>query len=197
MRIRVTGLVLSLALLVIVLVGSCANVMPVNTNVDSTLSTTNKSSVPGSDYVLLFRYGAGWTTNGETISGRYNQLDTLHGTYTKDMIATPSTTVSLILPASDMAAIYAKMQEIDFFAYPSDFSVKPPPGSNTTMVTPSQLYYLEVNEGSMAKTLLWNDNILNPDTQATKLRDLIQLIKSIIESKAEYKALPPASGGYL
>ena len=118
MRIRVTGLVLSLALLVIVLVGSCANVMPVNTNVDSTLSTTNKSSVPGSDYVLLFRYGAGWTTNGETISGRYNQLDTLHCTYTKDMIATPSTTVSLILPASDMAAIYAKMQEIDFFSYP-------------------------------------------------------------------------------
>ena len=40
MRFRVTGLVLSLALLVIVLVGSCANVMPVNTKVDSTLSTT-------------------------------------------------------------------------------------------------------------------------------------------------------------
>ena len=40
MRNRVTGLVLSLALLVIVLVGSCANVMPVNTNVDSTLPTT-------------------------------------------------------------------------------------------------------------------------------------------------------------
>jgi hypothetical protein len=46
MRIRVTSLVLSLALLVIALVGSCANVMPVNTNIDSTLSTTQSISQP-------------------------------------------------------------------------------------------------------------------------------------------------------
>jgi len=197
MHTKLSAFILCLMLFAVLLPGACANSMPVNTNIDSHLSSIVDSSIQGYSYSLVFRYGEGWSEKDSVISGRYNELDTSQETYTKDLVSLPSVTAHLELSQSEMTQIYEKMQSIGFFEYPSDFAIKLPPGSVTTIVTPSQLYYFEVIVNSTVKTLLWNDNILNPDAQATQLRDLIQLIKSIIESKAEYKALPPASGGYL
>jgi len=86
--------------------------------------------------------------------------------------------------------------EIDFFNYPDEFKVNVT-GDIIGMVTPFSRYYFKVEYASGIKELEWEDEITNPDVKADKLRELINLIKSIIVSKAEYQALPEPSGGYL
>jgi hypothetical protein len=71
------------------------------------------------------------------------------------------------------------------------------PGETTGFVTPYEKYYFKVEKGSLVKDLRWEDEILNPDVKADKLRELITLIINIIESKPEYKALPEIRGGYM
>jgi len=135
--------------------------------------------------------------DGATISGTYNQLNTTNGTFTKDMISAPSITVSLTLSEDELDRIHEKMLDIDFFNYPTDFAINLPPSAIAAMITPSVNYYFRVANGSQVKELFWDDKIMNQDAQASKLRELIQLIKGIITSRDEYKTLPPASGGYL
>jgi hypothetical protein len=163
------------------------------TEINDTLSATLQT-----DFSLLFRYGAGWTMeDGANFSGNYNELDTSNGTYTKDMVSAAPITINLSLTQEELDSIYNKMMEIDFFNYPDTFYVAVPFSATTTFVTPSQRYYFRVTNGSQVKELFWNDKILNQDSQASRLRNLIQLIKNIIASKDDYKTLPPASGGYL
>jgi hypothetical protein len=140
-----------------------------------------------SDFNFIFKYGV----------GAKNILDTYAGTYTKDMVIDPAITIELTLSEEEMDSIYQKMAEIDFFNYPDEFKVTVPPGELTGMVTPFSRYYFTVEKDSQIKDLSWADEITNPNVKADKLRELINLIKSIIESKEEYKKLPEPSSGYL
>lgn len=141
----------------------------------------------GSNLNLIFKYGV----------GAKNELNTFQGTYTKDMVMDPATTVNLSLSNDELARIYQKMVEIDFFGYPANFSVSVPSGEAVGMVTPYSSYYFKVEYDSKVKELWWDDNITNEDEKAEKLRELINLIIGIIESKEEYKELPSPRGGYL
>ncbi len=58
-------------------------------------------------------------------------------------------------------------------------------------------YIYDVSLKSTNKKLYWNDEIINPDTQAVKLRELNTTIRTIIQSKPEYAKLPQARGGYM
>jgi hypothetical protein len=136
---------------------------------------------------LIFKYG---------VTAK-NELDTFKGKFTKDMIADPSITVELSLSEQEMESIHQKMVEIDFFNYPDRFSVSVPPGELTGMVTPYSTYYFKVEYNSQVKELWWGDEITNPDQKADKLRELIMLIRNIVESKEEYKQLPEPRSGYL
>jgi len=147
------------------------------------------SSVPppsSSNFNLTFKYGI----------GAWNELNTFDGTYTKDMVMDPSITVNLSLSKEELDRIYQKMIEINFFDYPDQFSVFVPPGQSVGMVTPYYSYYFKVEYDSKVKELSWKDKIINQDKKAEKLRELISLIRDIIESKEEYKQLPPPRGGY-
>ena len=64
------------------------------------------------------------------------------------------------------------------------------------MVNPYSTYYFYVESAETKKELLWSDSVVNPDQDADKLRELIQLIRGIVESKNEYKKLPPTRGSY-
>jgi hypothetical protein len=141
----------------------------------------------GPEFSLIFRYGIG---------AQPNELDTLKGTFTKDLITLPPVTTSLTLTREEMEAIYRKMAEIGFFSYPEVFKVNVPPGEATIIVTPFEKYYFEVTAGSRHKTLAWDDEIRNYNGQAAQLRSLVQFIKGIITAKPEYQVLPQASGGY-
>ena len=60
------------------------------------------------------------------------------------------------------------------------------------MVTPYSSYYFKVEYNSQIKELWWEDKITNKDEKADRLRELIKLIRDIVESKEEYKKLPAA-----
>jgi len=130
------------------------------------------------------------------VTGR-NTLDTFQGTYTKDMIMDPAITTDLVLTKAEMDSIYQKMMEIDFFNYPDKFSVDVADNETKTEVAPYPSYFFRVEYDGKTKELLWHAKYVNLDTPGEKLMELINLIRNIIESKDEYKALPEPSGGYL
>jgi len=144
--------------------------------------TTGKSA-----FNMIFKYGV----------MAVNELNTFEGTYTKDMVSVPSITVELTLSQEEKGRIYQKMLEIDFFNYPEEFSVSVPEGEVIGMVTPYLSYYFKVEYNSQTKELRWKDNITKPDEKADKLRELITLIRDIVESKEEYKKLPEPTLAYL
>jgi hypothetical protein len=128
--------------------------------------------------------------------GAKNKLDTFARTYTKDMITSPSITVSLYLTTEELRRIYKKMLEINFFDYPDKFVVHPP-GDIIGIQTPFSSYYFIVEYNSKIKKLSWNNDIVYVDEKAGKLNELIRLITDIISSKEEYQKLPEPRGGYL
>ena len=140
-----------------------------------------------SAFSLIFRYG---------VTAR-NELNTFEGTFTKDMVSDPSITVDLSLSEEEMDSIYQKMVEIDFFDYPDEFSVPTHPDGLVHIVTPYSSYYFKVKYGSKIKELWWEDEIKNENVEADRLRELIKLIRDIIESKEEYQKLPKPTSGYL
>jgi len=157
----------------------CDNIPTVKGAADDTLQK--------SDFNFIFKYG---------VTGR-NTLDTFQGTFTKDMVMDAAITIELTLSGEEMAGIYQKMSEIDFFNYPDKFTVTVPPGELIGMVTPHSSYYFKVEHKSGTKELKWEDEITNPDERAGKLRELINFIRNIIESREEYKQLPEPRSGYL
>jgi len=140
-----------------------------------------------SSFNLIFKYG---------VTAR-NELNTFEGTYTKDMVMDPSITINLSLTEEELDRIYQKIVEIDFFDYPDEFSVPVEEGELVTIVTPYSSYYFKVEYDSSIKELRWEDEIMNPNDEANKLRELIQLIRDIIELKEEYKELPAPTSGYM
>ena len=141
-----------------------------------------------SSFNLIFKYGV----------GARNVLNTFEQTYTKDMVIDSSITADLSLTKEELDTIYQKMTEIDFFDYPDTFSVVSDAEEIVGTITPYSSYYFKVEYDSNLKELWWNDNIFpDYDEEAHKLRELIKLIREIIESKEEYKNLPPPTGGYL
>lgn len=147
-----------------------------------------------SNFNLIFAYGV----------EAKNKLDTFKGIYTRDMVVDPSITVNLYLSKNELDRIYQKMVEINFFDYPDNFSVSVPPEEAGTL-TPYSSYYFRVKHDSKIKELWWDDNkfrmegnnITYKDEKAEKLKELIELIRNIIESKEEYTKLPTPRGGYV
>jgi hypothetical protein len=151
------------------------------------LSCTDSGLPPESrDFNLTLRYGI----------GAKNELNTFQNTYTKDLILDGTVTTPFVLSDAELEQIKGEMIEIEFFSYPDTFVA----ASNDTVVgfvTPHSTYDFEVKYNSSIKRLHWDDGIIKNDQRATRLRELIRLIQSIIEAKPEYRQLPPVRGGYL
>ena len=147
----------------------------------ASLQNTGPSSQEN-DFNLLFRYGV----------GAKNELNTFEGTYTKDMVLDPPITISLILSEEELEQIHQKMIEIDFFNYPEDFP--PHPGR---AINPCTNYFIKVEHGSIVKEINWNTNSMLESNIQDNLWQLVGCIIDIVEQKPEYKALPPANGGYI
>jgi len=136
---------------------------------------------------LIFKYGVGVR----------NVLNTFEESYTKDMVMDSSIIIALSLTEEELNKINEKMVEINFFGYPDTFSIPVDTTEVVGYVTPYSTYYFKVKHLSGIKELLWVDNIFKEDEKAEKLREFIEFIRGIIESKDEYKKLPPVRGGYL
>lgn len=138
------------------------------------------------DFNFIFKYGV----------MAKNELNTFTGRYTKDMVLAHSITTRLTLTKDELDQIHQKMIDFDFFNYPDTFKVGPRADGMISIVTPYDSYYFKVQVGNETKELTWEDEIKNPDPKADKLRELIKLITSIIQSKPAYNALPQPRSGY-
>jgi len=138
------------------------------------------------DFNLRLRYGI----------GAKSELNTFQNTYTKDLILDGTVTAPFVLSDAELQEIKRKMIEIDFFSYPDTFTLV---RTDTIVVSlePYPTYNFEVKYNSSIKRLHWDDGIITSNQKATRLRELIALIRTIIEAKPEYRQLPPARGGYL
>jgi hypothetical protein len=155
------------------------------------LSLLGCTSVPArtGTFNFIYRYGVSPQPK--------NELDTFKNTFVKDMVTAPSVTAKMYLTQEEMDKIHQKMLDIDIFGYPDTFITTVSPSSTiTTIVTPYNTYYFSIKDGSRTKELLWDDEIQNPNDQASQLRSLNQVIQGIITSKDEYKKLPTPTSAY-
>jgi hypothetical protein len=130
---------------------------------------------------LVFKFGV----------GGLNELDTFHGTFTKDLCIDGTVTARMILSEAELKEIQLKLIEFDFFSCPETFPL------SEHMMLPSSSYYLEVQNGTTLKEVSWSDNSIIDGSTATKLDQIAAFLTDLIYQKPEYTRLPPANGMYL
>lgn len=150
----------------------------------------------GSTYSFGFRLSYG-------VNGRnQNRLDTIEGTFTKDLLTAGTETVRLQLTEDEVKVVKDEMIDMDIFEYPQTFK-------RYFEVTPKSTFVMEINDQGKKKVLAWDAGnvpikslsplvyIENEETeQILRLHRLTNKIIGMIEQKQEYKELPEVQGGY-
>ena len=128
---------------------------------------------------IVFKFG----------TGAINELNTFHGTFTKDLIIDGTVTARMIISQEELKQIQRKL--VDFFNYPETFPLK----EHLTM--PDYSYYLRVQNSTTVKEVTWSENSEIDSSTEAHLDQLADFLINMIVEKPEYKRLPPATGGYL
>jgi hypothetical protein len=128
--------------------------------------------------------------------GFKNKLNTFENTFQKDLVRDGVIKVKFWLTAAEQNKILEKANSVYYFSMPDTFKnvspdsievhFNPNPGEQT----------LRIKYQSNDKTTIWTYPLLENNKQLDDLMELRQFIIGIIESKPEYKNLPPANGGY-
>ncbi|MHB1421333.1 MAG: hypothetical protein ACYCX4_17425 [Bacillota bacterium] len=158
--------------------------MDEKTDTVSDVSLANGEKMPQqmpSNFQFVLKYGV----------GAKNVLDTSKETFTKDLVTAGTATTKLRLTPGERQTIYKQMRDIDILSYPE--YIKPLKGLS---VTPNVSYSLTISFGNIEKSIYWDSMSELNGQRSDELRNLINNIKTLIESKKEYKKLPPARGGY-
>ena len=134
--------------------------------------------------------------------GQYakNVLNTFEGTFTKDMVVDSIITIKFALSQEELDSIQNKMVEINIFEYPEKYQPwqdDGPPSNSVIDHTSYNTYYFKIQLGNQLKEIFWTDSNWSKATKAIRLRNLISQIVMMIESKKEFKKLPPPLGLYL
>jgi hypothetical protein len=162
----------------------CLCVLLIATLLAGCNSTSTKNKLPSTkpkDFNFVFSYGV----------GSKNQLDTLKGQYTKDMVTEPSVSTNLKLSDEDMDTIYSEIRKINILGYSDSFNPK-----SNVMQTPYYTYNFKIIADGIEKNISWADKNVSQSKEAVQLRELFKKIQEIIECKEQYKKLPEAKGGY-
>lgn len=125
-----------------------------------------------------------------------NELNTFENSYQKDLMMDGVTKVKFWLTTEEQRCILQKVEEVNYFAL-----------ANTLGTTQhDSLYYwitpnpgeqiLRIKYGSLDKSTVWYYPLDESNPQTARIRGLGNYIVSLIESKPEYKKLPPVRGGY-
>ncbi len=130
---------------------------------------------------IIFKFGV----------GARNELNTFHGTYTKDLVIGGTVTARLILTTEELEKIEQKIIEVDFFNIPETFPLK------EQSPIPDVNFYLMVNNGTATKEVSWSRNSEMDSGTEARLNQLAEFIYDIINEKPELKMLPPPNGAYL
>jgi hypothetical protein len=154
-------------------------------SMDSDLTASEASC-----YDLVFVYGVKGNRPDPV-----NRLDTMRGTFTKDMVSDPSVTFELVLTDEQMAEIMGRMVEIGFLSYPSLYS--PPTGPVVSSVTPYSTYHLKLyRDGVIVKQVRMDTDVVSDDPKTENLVSLFTLIMDVIQSTDAWKDSPKPRSGY-
>jgi len=189
MEYKFSYLTLSIAFVLGVIIIFYASQLPSYTQNQIPNNITNQIPCNTTNFNVIFRYG---------IAGaKYrNELNTFNCTFIKDMVNKPPIKTRLYLNDEELEAIYEKMIEIDFFSYPQIFNYMPS-GNIIGESTPYSIFYLEVRNGTVKHSVVWNDRYVSDGNERyDNLLELAHLIKTIIIAKPEYQKLPEPSAAY-
>jgi hypothetical protein len=138
------------------------------------------AALPPASFGFVFTYGMCVLSRVDTFAGTFSRAGES---------VDPAVTVPLSLLPEDIQRIRRDMDQIDFFDYPSDFTLASP--RDGTFVTPANAYVFAVREGPRQHTVAWRDNVLGvPSEQADQLRALADLIERTVHGAPAVAALP-------
>jgi len=100
------------------------------------------------------------------------------------------------LTAEEQNKILNKVNEVDFFSMPDTFQYSSEDSIIILIPDPGE-QILRIKYEQKDKTIIWSFLVLANNQQFNELLQFKNFIISIIESKPEYKILPPHRGGYL
>jgi hypothetical protein len=124
-----------------------------------------------------------------------NELNTFEQTYTKDLVQDGYIIVRFWLTEAEQESISNKLQVVDFFNFP-DTLIQMDSDSIMVWISPDPGWqFLRVADENRKKVVYWRYPLPEGNKFVSRLRELKNLIADIIESKPEYRALPPAKGG--
>src|SRR5262245_16702470 len=119
--------------------------------------------------------------------------DSSTGVFMKELsprgIPRPSSTTRLILTSAQTEAISAKIDAIEFFAYPSRFT-DASPRADTVMTIPYTSYRLDVHSAERHHTVFWDDATRPRTPREDRLLELLSLMIGVIHDNPDYKRLP-------
>lgn len=125
-----------------------------------------------------------------------NELNTFTQKLTKDLVLNGTITVDFRLTEAEQNNILDMANQTGFFSLP-DSLLQTYTDSTAVKIMPDPgIQYLKIKYGGKEKEVYWYMINSFPQEYARLLK-LTALINEIIESKKEYKELPPARGGYL
>ena len=123
---------------------------------------------------------------------KFDELDTFHGTYQKDLVPGTATT-TMWLTQREQEIILTNVERAGFFSLPD--TIHPEPNVIVSPDFGAQIIRIKYRDKD--KTVVWYDP-MDPRSKArSRVDHLRRLLNDIIWSKPEYKALPPAKGIYL
>jgi hypothetical protein len=175
MKVKIAILTLLAFALIVVAVATRASKKE---EITSHIPTVEKFAYPDSptSFDIDLRYGV----------GAMNELDTFRDTYGKDMIMDESITIPLKLTDEEMKGIYEKVRAWDVF----DATVT----RADAIISPCESYGLSIDINGERRDIFTDCNMLET---SSALRSLADYVRTLVESKAEYKKLPEARGGYM
>jgi hypothetical protein len=124
-------------------------------------------------------------------SGLLDELDTFHGTYQKDLIPGAART-TMWLTSREQEMILDKVERFGFFSFPD--TIHRPPNQAVSPDFGPQVIRMKYKDQD--KTIVWYYPISSKSKFKYYIEGIQELLNDIIVSKPEYKALPPAKGGY-
>lgn len=124
-----------------------------------------------------------------------NELDTFNNTYQKDLVLDGLKKIDFWLTTDEQNQIIEKANQLNFFLLPDTILADAP-----VQITPNPGQFLRIKTETEDHSILWNIILEEFQTEQyedfLKVEQLAEFIRLIIESKPEYKKLPPANGGY-
>jgi len=126
-----------------------------------------------------------------------NELNTFENTFQKDLVLDGVKKINFWLSKEEQNSILEKVNEINYFSMPDTFKYISEDSISVSIEPNPDEQILRIKYQSQDKTMIWTYPVIENDSRFKDLLELRKYIKSIIESKQEYKSLPPARGGYM